>query len=102
MLDELAHPALRDPAPAKDLHRVLRRLLRAPRAIHLQERNLARELLRLLFVLHVAHLVRHVLQPRLHRLRAGDHPRQLRADHRLTDQWLAEHLALGSPPGERN
>ena len=50
VLDELAHASLRDPAAAEELHGVGRGLLSAPRAVRLEEGNLARELRRLLFV----------------------------------------------------
>ena len=50
MLDELAHARLRDAAAAEELHGVGRSLLGAPRAVRLEEGDLARELRRLLFV----------------------------------------------------
>ena len=50
MLDELPHASLRDPAAAEELHGVGRGLLGAPRAVRLEERDLARELRRLLLV----------------------------------------------------
>ena len=50
MLDEAAHAGLRDPASAEDLHGVLRGLLGTSRAVHFQERDLARELRRLLLI----------------------------------------------------
>ncbi len=97
MFDEAAHSRLRDTPTTKELHGVPRRILRAPSAVHLQESDLARELRRLLLVRHIAHLVRDVLEPRLHGFCARDHLRQFRADDRLRAERLPERLALRDP-----
>ena len=48
--DEAAHSRLRDAAPAKVLHRIPCRILRAPCAVHLQESDLAGKLGKLFLV----------------------------------------------------
>ena len=48
VLDELAHTALRDPTATEQLYSVGRGCLSAPRAVRLEERDLPRELARLL------------------------------------------------------
>jgi len=72
-----------DPTPAKNLHRILCSLLRRACGIHLEERNLPRELVRLLLIVHIVHLERDVFQPALSTLDAGDHLRELGADDSL-------------------
>ena len=50
MFDELAHPTLGDTTSTKDLHSVARGVLPGLRAEHLQETDLASEVLALLLV----------------------------------------------------
>ena len=63
MFDELAHPSSCDTSAAKDLDGICCSLLRCTCRIHLQECDLAGEVVRLLLVAHVVHLVRDVLEP---------------------------------------
>ena len=57
--------------------------------------------MRLLFVIHVLHLVRDVLEPVLGGFCLRNHVRELSTNDRLRMQWLPERLPLVDPPSLR-
>lgn len=75
MFNHSTHSGPCDCSSTKDLRGIGGGLLRAAGEVHLQEGNLTREIGRLLFVVHVAHLVSDILKPVLATLDAGNHCR---------------------------
>mmetsp|Transcript_29302 Transcript_29302/g.95497 ORF Transcript_29302/g.95497 Transcript_29302/m.95497 type:complete len:469 (+) Transcript_29302:1331-2737(+) len=95
--DDLSHPRFGDGAASEDLARLVHDKLANTRALKLEERDWARELKRLLLVVHLVHLVRDVLEPVLERLDLRRHVRELVADDGLRDERLAKDDALVRP-----
>jgi len=92
-----AHPSLRDTTSTKDLCGIFCSLLSCISREGFQERDLPSEMSRLLFIVHVGHLVGDVLQPRLSAFASGDHLGQLGADDGLRGEGFAEDFPLVHP-----
>mmetsp|Transcript_16259 Transcript_16259/g.28935 ORF Transcript_16259/g.28935 Transcript_16259/m.28935 type:complete len:263 (+) Transcript_16259:183-971(+) len=96
-LHNLSHARPRDGSPTKHLASLVQHILRHPGGEQLEQSDGARQVLLLLREGHVIHLIRHALQPVLHRLNLRHHVRQLVPDDRLLHQSLVEGLPLLGP-----
>jgi len=83
MFDKSPHPSFGNTPSTKYLYSIPSGLLRGRSRVALQERDLPCQFACLLFIRHIAHLVRDIFQPILYSLRARNHRRNLRANNSL-------------------